>query len=591
MAGLGVTRERRVVGAAMLAVVLLAGLAAVALLAGERSEEQEAVERMAGAAAATVRLELTRYGDIAQDLAVAISDLEDLDQTRYVALLERVRLEERLPELVGVSLVTRLDRSALADGAVQLGDDHIEVFDDAGESVVRLLTNAFPEATNAAAIGLDTTSRPESRAAHDTAITTGQPVLSDGAFVVQIPDEPGALLHAPVPDTPPARTLVMVISAPRLLAAAEPPRTGVTIELVDPSSSYANVLAHRGEPVTGEDVVASVAPVQAGGQDWFVRATALPGFTTPWYERASSAVLFGGVVVALLVGWLARTLASRERIATELAESRTAELREVNERLAATNAALADANRSKDEFLASISHELRTPLTVIGGFVEVLRRSEGMDEATTGYLDPIERNVRRLDSLVADLLTLVSIDAGAVTAFPEELDLTEILRRAPRDLVILEPGQVQLTVPDGLRVTVDRRHLERVLTNLLGNALRHGSVPITIEAFPHGPNRVAIAIRDHGAGIVEAERVDVFERFSRGHRSVNVPGTGLGLAIVRELLSINGGTIDYEDARPGARFLVVLPARVAAASRPAAARDARDRVVDPGPVEDRVRDR
>jgi signal transduction histidine kinase len=571
MAGLGVTRERRVVGVAVLAVVLLAGLAAVTLRGTEQDAEQEAVDRTATATAATVRLELTRSGDIVQDLALILAATEDLDQARYVELLDQLRLEERLPELVGVSLVTRLDRSALDDGAVRLGTDRIEVFDDAGEPTLRVLTNAYPEATNAAAIGLDTTSRPESRAAHDEAIASGRPVLSDGAFVIQNPDEPGALLHAPIPDEGGAtRTLAMVLSAPRLLAAAEAPRDGVTAELVDPSSSYTDLLARQGEPVTRADAVESIAPVGAAGQDWFVRAVARPGFTAPWYERASSAVLLGGLVVALLVGWLARTLASRERIATELADSRNAELREVNERLASTNAALADANRSKDEFLASISHELRTPLTVIAGFLEVLRRSEGMDATSTGYLDPIERNVRRLDTLVADLLTLVSIDAGAVTAFPEDLDLTEILRRAPQDLVMLEPGQVQLTVPDGLRVTVDRRHLERVLTNLLGNALRHGSVPITIEAFAQGSDQVAISIRDHGAGIEEAERLDVFERFSRGHDSVNVPGTGLGLAIVRELLSINGGTIRYEDADPGARFLIELPARVEASSpRPA----------------------
>jgi signal transduction histidine kinase len=571
MAGLGVTRERRVVGVAVLAVVLLAGLAAVTLRGTEQDAEQEAVDRTATATAATVRLELTRSGDIVQDLALILAATEDLDQARYVELLDQLRLEERLPELVGVSLVTRLDRSALDDGAVRLGTDRIEVFDDAGEPTLRVLTNAYPEATNAAAIGLDTTSRPESRAAHDEAIASGRPVLSDGAFVIQNPDEPGALLHAPIPDEGGAtRTLAMVLSAPRLLAAAEAPRDGVTAELVDPSSSYTDLLARQGDPVTRADAVESIAPVGAAGQDWFVRAVARPGFTAPWYERASSAVLLGGLVVALLVGWLARTLASRERIATELADSRNAELREVNERLASTNAALADANRSKDEFLASISHELRTPLTVIAGFLEVLRRSEGMDATSTGYLDPIERNVRRLDTLVADLLTLVSIDAGAVTAFPEDLDLTEILRRAPQDLVMLEPGQVQLTVPDGLRVTVDRRHLERVLTNLLGNALRHGSVPITIEAFAQGSDQVAISIRDHGAGIEEAERLDVFERFSRGHDSVNVPGTGLGLAIVRELLSINGGTIRYEDADPGARFLIELPARVEASSpRPA----------------------
>jgi signal transduction histidine kinase len=565
MAGLGMTRERRAVVVAVLAVLLLTGLAAVSLRGSERGAEQALVDRAGSTTAAAVRLELTRYTDIAQDLAVILGSVEELDQERYVALMDELRVQRRLPELVGISLVTRVERSALEDGEVQLGDDRIAVFDDAGEPILRVLSNAYPEATNASAIGLDTTSRPESRAAHDRVVAEGAAILSDAAYVVQIPDEPGALLHAPVPDDGGvSRTLAMVISAPRLLAAAEPPSAGITIELVDPTSTYTDLLAREGEPIAADDPVVATAPVEVAGQDWFARATATPGFALPFYERASTAVLLGGIIVALLVGWLARTLTSRERVASELASDRTTELTQVNERLASTNAALADANRSKDEFLASISHELRTPLTVIAGFVEVLRRSEGLDASALGYLDPIERNVRRLDTLVADLLTLVSIDAGAVTAFPDDLDLTEILRRAPQDLVMVEPGQVRLTVPDGLRVRVDRRHLERVLTNLLGNALRHGAVPIEIEAFVPGPDQVAIAIRDHGAGIEEAERLDVFERFSRGHDSVNVPGTGLGLAIVRELLSINGGTIRYEDADPGARFVIVLPASVTA---------------------------
>ena len=567
MAGPGGSRGRRGAIVVVVAVVLLAGVAAAALRAGERDAEQDLVDRTATVTAATVRLELTRYGDIAQDMAITLGGSDDLDQVGYVDWLEELRLEERVPELVGVNLVRRVDRAVLDDGVLELGSRRIPVFDDAGEPTLRVLTHAYPEATNGAVIGLDVTSRPESRVAHDAAIAADRAVLSDAAFVIQVPDEPGALLHAPIrDDAGTTRTLAMVMSAPRLLAATEAAPTGITVELIDPTSTYTDLLARQGPPVGVDDPVAATAEVDAAEQDWVVRAVAVPGFAAAWYERASTAVLVGGLVVALLVGWLARTLSSRERIATELAASRTAELTEVNERLAATNAALADASRSKDEFLASISHELRTPLTVIAGFVEVLRRS-GLDPSAADYLDPIERNVRRLDTLVADLLTLVSIDAGAVTAFPDELDLTEILYRAPQDLVMLEPDQVRLAVPDGLRVTVDRRHLERVLTNLLGNALRHGATPIEIEAFAQGPDQVAITIRDHGAGIEEAERLDVFERFSRGHDSVNVPGTGLGLAIVRELLSINGGTIRYEDAEPGARFRIVLPANVPAPVR------------------------
>ncbi|MCC5948470.1 MAG: CHASE domain-containing protein [Nitriliruptoraceae bacterium] len=578
--------ERRVVVLAVCAVIVLTAVSGITLVRAEAAADRDTLDRTAAAAAAGVGLELTRYRDIGEDIAVAMVLGQVEDQEAFDAVVELLRVEQRLPDLVGTVVVKRIDRSAVVDGVARVDGQIIPVVDDGEQDLLRLVLWARPLPDNQGAIGLDITSRPQSGQAHDTALATGAPALSDAAFVVQIPDEPGAVLHVPLVLPSGANgTLAMVMSGQRILDRVDAPHDLVTLELRDPTTEYAQLLARTGgEPP--EDAPRSDAPVADIDQDWFVRASAGPGFGTPWPQRGSTAVFLGGSIVALLVGWLAWSLSSRERLAADLAASRTQELSAVNERLASTNAALADAGRTKDEFLASISHELRTPLTVIAGFVEVLRRGE-LDGQSATYLDPIERNVRRLDRLVADLLTLVSIDAGAVTAFPERIDLTTLLRRAPRDLVLLDPDDVRLDVADGLVVTADRRHLERLLTNLLNNALRHGAAPIELSGRTEG-ERVRICVRDHGRGIAEADRLDVFERFARGEASVNVPGTGLGLAIVRELLSINGGSIRYEPAEPGARFVVDLPVdlpadeRMAAVGGPFGARSSAARADRPG---------
>lgn len=554
----GVGAERRVAALAVIAVIVLAGAATFGLRAAEVEGERDLIDQYATSAAATVTLELTRYKDVGQDLAALIELQEVASQTEFDALIARLDVNERLPELLGTVVVRRVARDAIESGSYLDGRREVAIVDDGGEGLLRLVLWVHPEVDNRAAIGLDITSRPESGRAHDEAIASGESVLSDAAFIVQSPDAPGAVLHTPFRFADGAEgTLAMVMAGPQILAGVEELDPGLTLELRDPSTTYEELLARRG-PAVDSDLVTDVE-LDVERQDWFVRVAAAPGFSTPWMQRGSTAVGLGGLVVAALVGWLAWSLTSRERLANELAVRRTEELSEVNDRLASTNAALADAGRAKDEFLASISHELRTPLTVIAGFVEVLRRGEDLSDQTEAYLDPIERNVRRLDTLVADLLTLVSLDAGAVTAFPERVALSDLLRRAPQDLVLLDAEQVSVEVEDGLDVEVDRRHLERVLTNLLNNAAHHGKPPFELSARLEGA-RVVVVIRDHGPGIGVAERADVFERFARGEGSGNTPGTGLGLAIVRELLSINGGTITYEDAQPGARFVIDLPA-------------------------------
>jgi signal transduction histidine kinase len=557
------------------AVLLLAAVAWFALWQAERDADQVRLDAAAASLAATLRTDLDQLAAAAGDAAVAVSLLPELTEDTYADLLSVLAIEQRFPGVVGVSYVERVPRPELEDHLAlrRRSDPGYTVVDDAGEDLLRLVAFSHPSTDNAAAIGVDLTARAETRAAADVAIDLGQPVLSNATRIVQFDQqEPGAVLHAPVPSTPGRRdaSVALVFSTQGVAERLEPLPSGVAVLVTDTRSTVFPEVAVLGDagpdPLLSDPIAVTVADAT-----WQVQLAAAPAFTAPWTRRGSTAVALGGSVAALLVALLAFSLATRERLASQLVAERTAELSAVNDRLALSNAALADANRAKDEFLASVSHELRTPLTVIGGFSDSLRRVRPEDRDLERFLDPIDRNVHRLDTLVSDLLTLVSLDAGAVTPFREHVDLASVLPDASEVLAGLE-SSVQVDVGQGCIVSVDPRHLDRVVTNLLVNADRHGAPPFELSARQVGAT-VELAVRDHGAGIPPEEREALFERFARGDSSHSVAGTGLGLAIVRELVELNGGDVRYEDAAPGARFVVRLARPAAPLPRRSVARD------------------
>lgn len=538
--------------------------------ASEQAEVEQRLERAAEDVATTVDQELGRLADLAADLAISLSLVDRLDAGAYAALLDSYDLERRFPALNGVSFIDRVPRDGVEEVLRRRapGGPDLVLREDGGEDMVRPVTMSYPLERNRAVLGVDLTSRPESRVAHDGAIRTGGPVLSDLTQIVQFrAGEPGAVLHLPVPGVGAAgATVGLVFSVRDLLADLDPLPADVEVRLLDPGSSVFPDPVVLPAAAPAGDRTAQVAGV-APGQDWVVEVAATASFVQPLPRRGSTLLAFGGVVVALLVGLLASSLAGRERLATALVAERTAQLTEANRELAAANRELAVANvrleeadRNKDDFLAAVSHELRTPLTVIGGFVESLRRLQPTGSDLASMLDPIDRNVRRLDVLVGDLLTLVSLDAGAVAVLPEAVHLAEVLPDAPRELAGLPPERVRVRVDGDPVVCVDRGHLERILTNLLVNADRHGRPPIDLHARARDEHLVELCVRDHGPGIDEDQLEVVFERFRRAPGKPAVTGTGLGLAIVRELAVLAGGGIAYERADPGARFTLWLPA-------------------------------
>jgi len=229
-----------------------------------------------------------------------------------------------------------------------------------------------------------------------------------------------------------------------------------------------------------------------------------------------------------------------------------------------------EANRMKDEFLATLSHELRTPLNAILGWVQVLRTGKLDEAAGARALETIERNSRAQAQLIADLLDVSRIITGKLRLDSKPVELHRIIDAA---LDSLRPAAdakgIQLSLslaPLASPVLGDSDRLQQVIWNLLSNAIkftpRGGQVEIRLRET--GASAV-LQVNDSGIGIRPDFLPYVFDRFRQAESTLTRShgGLGLGLSIVRHLVELHGGTVEVESAGEGqgASFAVRLPLR------------------------------
>jgi signal transduction histidine kinase len=208
-------------------------------------------------------------------------------------------------------------------------------------------------------------------------------------------------------------------------------------------------------------------------------------------------------------------------------------------------------------FVAIASHELRTPAASVYGVLKTLLEREGqLDEDLRRELLRVGvEQGERLRRLLEELLDLSRLDARGVNVKPRPLDLANILGEIVSEALPIG-ATVELDVPDELAVVADRLVLDRVVSNLLINAVRYGSEPITLSAeLAH--THLRITVEDSGDGVSEEMRPRLFERFGRTD-SANV-GSGLGLSIARAYAQAHGGDLVYDPGEKGARFELIIP--------------------------------
>ena len=251
---------------------------------------------------------------------------------------------------------------------------------------------------------------------------------------------------------------------------------------------------------------------------------------------------------------LARLAASFNRMATSLQ-------RQIRQ--------LEDLSRVQRRFVSDVSHELRTPITTVRMAADVLHEARtGFDPAVQRSAEILQAQLDRFESLLGDLLEISRYDAGAAFLEAEPTDIAAVTRQVVEAMEPLADrrGSVLelVTPPDGAVAEVDGRRIERVLRNLVVNAIEHGEGrPVTVLVAADD-EAVAVAVRDRGVGLAASDVTMVFNRFWRADpaRARTTGGTGLGLSIAMEDAHLHGGWLQaWGELGDGCQFRLTVPRR------------------------------
>jgi len=271
--------------------------------------------------------------------------------------------------------------------------------------------------------------------------------------------------------------------------------------------------------------------------------------------RAAQRLSAGRLEERMVVGG-ADDLASLATSFNDMAASLQEKLRELEE-----------LSKVQRQFVSDVSHELRTPMTTIRMAAEILFESrEDLDAAAARSTELLQSQIERFETLLTELLEISRHDSNVATLDAEPADLCDIVRRSADDAQQLAERRgcrIEFRLPvQACMAEVDRRRVERILRNLLVNAVEHGEGRDVVVAVAADRDVAAIAVRDHGVGLAPGEEQLVFERFWRADpaRARTTGGTGLGLAIALEDARLHGGWLQaWGDKGRGSVFRLTLP--------------------------------
>ena len=228
---------------------------------------------------------------------------------------------------------------------------------------------------------------------------------------------------------------------------------------------------------------------------------------------------------------------------------------------------LENLDKSRNQFVSNASHELKTPLSTMKILIETLVYQEPMDEGMCReFLGDINKEIDRLNSVINDLLTLVSMDSGEARMNMKNASLSDMLSETMRRLQPLarERGiEMNAAIAQGIFVNCDQMKLSQVFYNLMDNALKYtgrgGTVRIELVKRD---KKAVVRVIDTGIGIPKKDQMHIFDRFYRVDkaRSRETGGTGLGLSIVKQVVLLHGGQIGVtSEEEKGSTFTVELP--------------------------------
>ncbi len=388
-----------------------------------------------------------------------------------------------------------------------------------------------------------------------------------------------------------AATIALVALAPRLVFLAIPkePDPGVVMSPFAAAALTAlavGALLARPEhgPLGGDTgpgitIVRRLAPVLLALPFVAALASALAAYSG---VSRPAAVISTGTIVAVLgllgaLALLVRSLEQADRRQRELLADRTraehslaehaAELEDSNAQLRDANTRLEAALTFKSDLTSMLTHDVAQPISSIASLAELLTSAwDDLDDTDRRDLSgKIDKNTRRLISMMNDLTLLFRLDTGSVTARRTPVPVREVVETAI-DAVCPDGPDIAVDVPADLATLADRGHVWHIVQHLLRNAVTYGDTPVRVTGEARG-ERIVLIVADGGRGIPAELVPTLFDRFTRG--------TGMGLFIVRHLVEANGGTVRYESADPGARLVVTLETAAHTTATPAANAPAR----------------
>ncbi len=333
---------------------------------------------------------------------------------------------------------------------------------------------------------------------------------------------------------------------------------GLDGTLIAVNQAFAGMLGHRAEELTGrpaEEIVhpdhlaaahRNIARLFTGEADSYAHEVRLLHADGHWVEaeatisvvRASDHRPKHLIVVATDISARRAAERARDQAAAALSER---------------NLELEAADRLKLDMIGMLGHEISNPLSSILGYSDVLAGAMDPDDPNTRHVLTINRQAERLDEIVREVLAMVSLDAGKITAVRERLSLRTEVERA---LEATDNAHLPVLGPD-IDVLFHPSHLQQVVVNLLSNAAKYAGGATALRLSCSG-GRARLRVEDAGPGVPPEFQPRLFDRLARADQTAGtVRGTGLGLYIVRSLARANGGEVTYEPNPTGGAVFVV----------------------------------
>ena len=520
--------------------------------------------------------------------------------------VQGLKLQQAYPGVQGLGVIIVAQRKDLAkyeQYLASVGGPSRVWPEDPPRDVYHVVLHLEPmDASNRSALGYDVYTDPVRRAALDRArdegtvgvtakITLVQDLgpgsTSKSGFAMYYPIYRSANLPAPATTEERRERIVAFVASPfraddflRGVFSAEHPAS-LEFDLYDGTELTADHLLSRAADTRPSAVWPAGPPlrVDMGGRTWTLtfRTHRPPPIVAGVSHAAVAVAAAGGAISVLLFAltrsqWRARRTAERSAAELRVAAAALHQREDERVRLLAAEqearAAAEAANRSKDEFLATLSHELRTPLNAILGWAQLLRVGALPADETSQGLETIERNAKAQAQLVDDLLDLSRIIAGKVRVEVGPVDLVAVVEGA---LDSVRPaadakGIAVIPVLDAHAgpVVGDANRLQQVAWNLLSNAIKFTPRGGRVDVWLCGTESDAeLTVSDNGTGIRREFLPHVFDRLRQadGSTTRRHGGLGLGLAIVRHLVELHGGTVSAfsEGEGRGSSFTVRLP--------------------------------